>query len=295
MINVLAIVALGLVLGMRHATDPDHVIAVTTIVSRERDLRQAGLIGIFWGLGHTLTIFGVGSAIILFRIALPARVGLGMEMAVAVMLVVLGLKNMGPLLGGRGDRLRSTSQPNAPTTGVPGSPGIGLQGASHAHSHGFPGWHAHPVGHEVGRAPGGVSKSTTGITGALDGVAGHRLGERGLGRLTLYQVMRPLIIGIVHGLAGSAAIALLVLGTIQSVGWAIAYLLIFGMGTIVGMMLITLTIASGFSLGQRRLQGIGRHFGLASGLLSLAFGIFIAYQVGVVGGLFSAHVQWTPH
>jgi len=98
MIGLLTIVAIGFFLGMRHATDPDHVIAVSTIVSREHSVKRSALIGAAWGIGHTLTILAVGGAIVLFRITLPPRVGLAMELAVAVMLIVLGVKNLGGLL-----------------------------------------------------------------------------------------------------------------------------------------------------------------------------------------------------
>src|ERR1700694_3769267 len=90
----LAIVLLGFFLGMRHATDPDHVIAVTTIVSRERTMLHAALIGALWGLGHTVTIFAVGSAIILFNLTIPPRLGLSMELSVGFMLIVLGVWNV---------------------------------------------------------------------------------------------------------------------------------------------------------------------------------------------------------
>src|SRR5579863_8540399 len=94
MISFLSIVAVGFFLGMRHATDPDHVIAVTTIVSRQRNLLKAAMTGIFWGIGHTLTIFVVGSAIILFDVVIPARIGLSMEFSVGLMLIVLGAMNI---------------------------------------------------------------------------------------------------------------------------------------------------------------------------------------------------------
>ena len=87
MISVLTILAIGFFLGMRHATDPDHVIAVSTIISREPSIGKAGWIGALWGLGHTLTILLVGAAIILFNVAIPTRVGLTMEFAVGLMLV----------------------------------------------------------------------------------------------------------------------------------------------------------------------------------------------------------------
>src|SRR6266513_5001108 len=93
-ITLLSIMALGFFLGMRHATDTDHVIAVTTIVSRQRRVRQAALIGLLWGLGHTITIFVVGSAIILFGFVIPPRIGLTMELSVGLMLILLGILNL---------------------------------------------------------------------------------------------------------------------------------------------------------------------------------------------------------
>src|SRR5205807_6220060 len=95
---LLLTVGLGLVLGIRHSTDPDHVVAVSTIVSRQRSVGQGAMIGAVWGIGHTLTIFAVGSAIILFRIAIPARIGLAMEFLVALMLILLGVLNLSGLL-----------------------------------------------------------------------------------------------------------------------------------------------------------------------------------------------------
>src|SRR5277367_4911741 len=98
MTSFLAISLLGLFLGMRHATDPDHVIAVSTIVSKQRGVARAGLIGVIWGLGHTLTIFLVGAAIILFKVAIPPRVGLTMELSVGLMLILLGFLNLTGIL-----------------------------------------------------------------------------------------------------------------------------------------------------------------------------------------------------
>src|SRR6476646_6518143 len=92
--TLLSILFLGFFLGMRHATDPDHVIAVTTIVSRQKKITRAAWTGMFWGIGHTLTIFVVGTAIILFGVAIPVRLGLSMEFSVALMLVFLGLMNV---------------------------------------------------------------------------------------------------------------------------------------------------------------------------------------------------------
>ena len=102
------------------------------------------------------------------------------------------------------------------------------------------------------------------------------------------------MVGLIHGLAGSAAVALLVLTTIRNVHWAVAYLLIFGEGTIAGMMLITMSIASAFTMVGRGRQKFSRRLALASGLLSLCFGLFVAYQICFVNGLFTAHERWIP-
>jgi len=118
--------------------------------------------------------------------------------------------------------------------------------------------------------------------------------DRMLGRSGWYQHVRPLAIGIVHGLAGSAAVALLVLATIQNPRWAIAYLLIFGVGTIAGMMVITMSLASAIKVVGARSRSISRRLAIASGLVSLAFGCLVVYQIGFVNGLFTGNPVWTP-
>jgi hypothetical protein len=118
--------------------------------------------------------------------------------------------------------------------------------------------------------------------------------ERSFAGLGLYQALRPLLVGIVHGLAGSAAVALLVLSAIRDPKWAVLYLLVFGVGTIAGMMLITSIIALPFSLAGYRFAWLNRSLVTGSGILSLAFGLFVCYQIGFVNGLFAAHPNWKP-
>lgn len=264
----LSVVLLGFFLGVRHATDPDHVIAVATIVSRARRIAPSALIGALWGVGHTLTIFAVGSAIILFGIVIPPRLGLAMEFAVALMLILLGVMSLSGTLG----RITGTL-----SSGSAGDDGFHL----HAHRHGDY-VHDHPHGHEPGSH--GHAKEQTPL-GWLD----HTFG-----RLGLYHVARPLVIGVVHGLAGSAAVALLVLATIRDPIWALLYLLVFGVGTIAGMMVITAALAVPFAYSAGHLGQLNRYLGIASGILSILFGLILGYQIGIADGLFSSHPRWSP-
>jgi hypothetical protein len=270
MMNFLSIIALGFFLGMRHATDADHVIAVSTIVSREREIGKSAWIGVFWGIGHTLTIFAVGAAIILFDVAISPRIGLSMELAVGLMLILLGVMNVVSFF--RELPLSSTR------AGTPAPPSEELI-HSHAHSHGDY-VHTHPHSHGP----------QAHVHAGQNSVAWF---DRAFLRFKLYRPLRPLMIGIVHGMAGSAAVGLLVLATIRDPRWAVAYLLVFGIGTIAGMMVITMSIASTFRLARGK-QIFLQRLAMASGVLSLGFGIFVAYHIVVVNGLLSAHPQWVP-
>ena len=102
------------------------------------------------------------------------------------------------------------------------------------------------------------------------------------------------MVGVVHGLAGSAAVALLVLTTIRSPQWAMAYLLVFGLGTVLGMVLVTTLMAVPFAYSQREFTVTSRRLQLATGLISVGFGILLTYQIGILDGLFGANPVWTP-
>jgi high-affinity nickel-transport protein len=272
----LAILFIGFFLGMRHATDPDHVIAVSTIVSRERSIPKAGLIGILWGCGHTLTIAVVGTAIILFGLVIPPRAGLTLEFSVGLMLILLGILNLTGAVKWLSEKF-SPSHP--PVTGT------------HAHIHEHAGrvhfhWHSHSSTQDHHRESLAPPSWFT---------LSEAKGSRGpFARLGLFHALRPLLVGIVHGLAGSAAVALLVLSTIGQPKWAVLYLLIFGVGTIVGMMLITAALALPFSFAGQKFAWVNRGLVTASGVLSLGFGLFVCYQIGFVNGLFTGHPTWTP-
>ncbi len=241
---LLFVVGLGLVLGMRHSTDPDHVVAISTIVTRQKSIRGAAIVGSVWGIGHTITIFIVGALIILFNVEIPPRLGLAMEFCVAIMLVVLGVLNLAGITQKLTHRL-------TPARAVPAERPAASRG-----------WWL-----------SGTSASV---------------------QLGIYQFTRPLVIGLIHGLAGSAAVALLVLSTIHNPVWATAYLLIFGAGTMVGMMVMTATMAAPLRFAGRESAKLNSYLATASGLVSLAFGSFLVFQLGIVGGLFTSHPVWTP-
>jgi hypothetical protein len=264
MTALLAIMLLGFFLGMRHATDPDHVIAVTTIVSRERNMLHAALIGALWGLGHTLTILAVGSAIIIFKLTIPPRLGLSMELCVGLMLILLGILNLTGVLR------RAMEWISLRRLG----PG--------AHSHVVLGRRVVHIHDEDGESISLDSFSIVGWT------------PQWWKKLSLFHILRPLVVGVVHGLAGSAAVALLVLTTISRPSWAVGYLLIFGLGTVAGMMLITAAIALPFAYSLQHFVQLNRGLALASGFVSVAFGLFLCYQTGIVDGLFTGHPSWTP-
>jgi len=242
--GLLTVCALGFVLGVRHAADADHVVAITTIVARHRSVRGAALIGALWGVGHTLTVLIVGGAIILFGWVIPPRVGLSMEMSVGAMLIILGAVNVAAVV----KRVRSDAGRDA-HDGVPHD--------RHDHA---------PV----------------------------RWLDRKLGTTGVYSYVRPFVVGIVHGMAGSAAVALLVMATIGRSSWSLFYLIVFGLGTVVGMMVITAAIGIPFARAGHLRPRVGHGLRMVAGVLSLGFGLLIAYQTGWVDGLFRDVARWTP-
>lgn len=224
MLSAFSAAALGFLLGLRHATDPDHVVAVTAIVARERGFARAARVGALWGIGHSLTVLVMGGLIIAFRITIPPRVGLGLEFAVALVLILLGFSALRPM--------------NSAQAAVHESQRLARTG----------GW-------------------------------------------------RPLGVGVIHGLAGSAAVALLVLAVIPETAWALAYLVVFGLGTIAGMTIVTWLVAAPavYAMNSaRHVVRFQRGIRLAAGTLSLLFGLFLAREIVVEGGLFSAQPTWTP-
>jgi hypothetical protein len=275
-LDVVSFLFLGLFLGMRHATDADHVVAIATIVSRERSVTGSALIGAAWGVGHTVTVMAVGAAIIVFGVVIPPRLAMSMEFAVGIMLVLLGVLT---LTGMGMGRARGAADAH---TGVPVVHDLDVHDHLHAHGDYL---HRHPHGHSSG-AHGHADEHTP--------LA--RLDRSWLGRIAFYGWLRPFVVGLVHGLAGSAAVALMILSIIREPMAALGYLLLFGLGTIVGMMLITLILSAPFTFTAVSLPKFNWRLRVASGLVSFSFGVVLIYGIGFAeGGLFTDTPIWEPH
>ena len=231
----LSILALGFVLGLKHAIESDHLAAVSTIASERRSLWSSSLVCALWGLGHTIALLIGGIVVILLHFQISERTSQALEVCVGVMLVFLGANALRKLA--RGGRIHV-----------------------HVHEHGGH-VHAHPHTHEASHEDRPHTHH------------GLRFGAR------------PLLIGMVHGMAGSAALMLLVLTTLSSSLVGLVYIAVFGLGSIGGMMIMSTLFAlparftvTRFTRANFALRGL-------AGLFSLSFGLFMIYEIGFVDHL----------
>jgi ABC-type nickel/cobalt efflux system permease component RcnA len=234
-VSAMAILGLGLVIGLRHALDTDHLAAVSTIVSERKNLLSSLLIGGLWGVGHTVSLLIAGIAVIFLNLKIE-KYEKPLEFCVALMLIGLGANVLIKLA--RGGRIHF-----------------------HEHEHGGH-HHVHPHIHDGRPEPEPHTHH------------GFKLS------------FRPLIIGMVHGLAGSAALMLAVLATIKSTALAFAYIMIFGIGSIGGMMVMSLVLSLPIHLTVNSFTRTNFAVRALSGVFSLGFGLFMAYEIGFIEGLF---------
>jgi hypothetical protein len=228
------VLGLGLVLGVKHAFDADHLAAISTIVSERKSILSSCVVGALWGLGHTVALLAAGVAIIVLHVEFAPKVALALEFAVAMMLVGLG-----------GNVLRS----------------LLLGGTLHLHPHQHgPRLHVHPHVHADTEAA------------VPDTHHGFRL--------------RPVLVGMVHGFAGSAALMLLVLATIPSPAAGVAYLIVFGLGSTGGMLCMSALLGVPFHLTANYFSRADFAVRTLAGLFSLGLGMLMAYRIGFVDGLF---------
>jgi len=229
-----AALTLGFVLGLRHALDPDHLVAVSTIVSEHKSIKRSSLVGTFWGLGHTASLLGIGIVILLLRASIPAHFEPWMEAPVAAMLIVLGVSATWRAFRERGWQVHTHT---------------------HSHEDRAPHTHVHLHAHEQHDHK-------------------HRLFRMG---------RKPFLVGLVHGVAGSAALTLAVLTTIPSVALGLLYITVFGIGSIGGMLLMSAMIGLPFAVTARRFSVVNGGIRLFAGVFSVLFGLMLAWNL--LGGL----------
>lgn len=238
---MLSILTLGLLIGMRHALEADHVAAVASMATNSRSLRETTRLGIAWGMGHTVTLFVIGTAVLLLDTIVPETLAQGLELAVGIMLLGLGL-----------DVLRRL-----------------IRDGIHFHIHHHNGErHVHAHGH---RAPV-----------VIHDMDAHRHGHR--------QPIpwRALFVGLVHGLAGSAALVLLALSTIHSLWQGIVYIALFGFGSILGMAMLSVVIALPLRYAADRAAWFYKGLSATIGILTTILGATVIWQQAFAeGGLLS--------
>ncbi len=250
-LGAFAVLGLGFVFGLKHATEVDHVVAVSTIVSEHRNVLRSALVGGLWGMGHTASLIIVGVIVLALRVAIPDFVSSWLEFAVALMIIGLGVNALVRALSRRAD--------------------------AHLHRHIHDGLlHEHLHFHEAETAHPGVEARNHSHLLASHSHAISHIG------------FKPLLVGAMHGLAGSGALTVLVLTQIDSAILGLLYLAVFGIGSILGMLLMSFLVGLPFVLSARRLGNV--HYGLqtVAGAFSIAFGLWYAYEIGVVSGFWRA-------
>ncbi|MFC4800086.1 sulfite exporter TauE/SafE family protein [Neobacillus sp. GCM10023253] len=218
-VTFFSVLTLGFILGIRHAIEPDHVIAVSTIASQSKKLWHASLAGVFWGIGHTATLFIIGIFLILMKNDIPEKWSMTLEFLVGIMLVYLGIAAMLSIR-----KKRTTNH-------------------EHGHVHNPP------------------------------------FAKRG-------RYYKSLFIGFVHGLAGSAAMVLLTMSTVHSVWEGALYIIVFGLGTVLGMLIFTTIIGIPFIMSMKQMV-TSRALIVTTGAVSTVFGFYYMYNLGVNDGLFN--------
>ena len=235
-LSALTVLIIGFTLGLKHATEVDHVVAISTIVSQHKNVFRSAIVGALWGAGHTASLLVVGTIVLLLRVAIPERVSGWLEFGVALMIIGLGIIAL----------WRALSK--------------GTQFHVHEHSHdGLTHKHIHFHENEKKHEPASAPRHSHAVS---------RLG------------IKPLLIGTMHGLAGSGALTLLVLTQIRSSWVGLLYLAIFGIGSIAGMMLMSGLLGLPFALTSKNLTQLHRQLQTVAAALSICFGIWYAYQTG---------------
>jgi hypothetical protein len=236
--NEFGVLMIGFLLGIKHATEADHLAAVATLVTRQHSLAQSVRHGAAWGIGHTLTLLLFGGMVLALGTSVSQHAALLLEIAVGGMLIGLGGNVLYRLVRQRIHIHVHTHRPGVRHVHVHSHTGADVYGNA-AHEH------AHPE-----KLP-----------------------------------WRALAVGMTHGMAGTAALIVVSLGAVQSWTAGLAYIALFGAGSIVGMASLSVVIAIPLRLTAPRLGGLYHSLTALIGCFSCALGMLMVYRVGVAEGL----------
>src|SRR5215470_12083254 len=237
-LSMMAVLTIGLVFGLKHATEVDHVVAISTIVSRHKNIFHSALVGALWGAGHTASLLIVAAIVLSLRVAIPEAVSGWLELGVAIMIIALGIS-----------ALRRALRQNAHVHVHEHS----HDGQSHTHIH----FHEQETRHESQR----------------QSQHSHALSRLG---------WKPVLIGMMHGLAGSGALMLLVLAQISSSWLGLLYVATFGVGSIVGMLMMSGLIGLPFAFSSKRMTHLHQGLQTVAAVFSICFGIWYAYKAAIM-------------
>lgn len=243
---LLSVLGLGLLLGMQHALEADHVAAVSSVVSRQKGIRSISMHGAIWGLGHTLTLLLVAGTCILLKTSLDEKIAERLEFGVGIMLVALGAHVLWRLWRER------------------------VHFGTHAHADGTKHMHAHSHKHDTARHH---------QHSAHEHVHPHNQGIRGI-------PWRTLLVGTMHGMAGSAALVVLAASSIESPAQGLLYVLLFGLGSVVGMAALSAVIAVPLTWSAKSLTVANRALQACIGIFTIAVGMRVILET--YGALFAA-------
>lgn len=236
-----SILLIGLLLGMRHATEADHLAAVATLATRQNSISHTLKQGVAWGIGHTLTLMLFAGAVLVLGHVIPPSLEQALETAVGIMLVVLGADVLRRLAR---DRIHF-----------------------HAHRHDLETEHVHAHSH---RAEGRHADSSH----------HHEHAKR--------LPLRALAVGVMHGLAGSAALVVLSLQAVPQVALSLGYIALFGAGSILGMALLSFVIAVPLKFSAVYLESVHYTMTALVGIFSCALGVFMVVEIGYLKALLLA-------
>lgn len=257
-----AVLFYGFVLGLKHATEADHLAAVTTMVTERASLWTSALVGGLWGLGHTISLLAAGILVLVLNYEISERTERILEFGVGLMLVFLGLNVIRKLMSG---------------------------GHLHFHSHEHGGHnHSHPHVHDHGDGEHSHAHEQGGETHTHPHSVHRHTHEEPAHSVTHHGMKlspRALLIGMVHGLAGSAALMLLIIPTIDSRAVGLLYIVIFGIGSIGGMMLMSFLVGLPFRFTDLKFHRFNHVLQAVAGLISISLGLWIVYEKGFSEGL----------